>query len=101
MITSENLSISSHALDLAIKKSLTMPRASSVVGSVQSLHENHVLGDESTMNYMQNLTKNSDGDNPLEDWSVFYCGGSNAVSNILRDVTSKYSIGFALEKFDW
>lgn len=101
MITSEDLSRSSHVLDLAMERSLSMPRASSVVGSVQSSHDNHVLGDETTINYMRNLIKNSDGDNPLEDWSVFYCGGSNAIANILRDVTSKYSIDFALEKFDW
>ena len=80
-----------------------MPRATghSVVSSVQSQQDNHLLGDESTIEYVHNLVKNSDIDNPLEDWSVFYCGGSNEIRSILKRVTKKYGVDYAVEKFDW
>ena len=77
-----------------------MITSESVTDSIST--RNNILGDDKTVTYMRNLLKNSyDGDNPFEDWGVFYCGGSNQVANILKEVTSKYGIDFAVEKFDW
>ena len=106
MITSKDMTESSHSLDLAMERSLTGPRASSTAGSahqsVQTSQNNHILGDDSTIEYMCNLVKNSvGGDNPLEDWSVFYCGGSNEIRSILHGVTKKYDLDYSVEKFDW
>ena len=103
MITSKDMTASTRSLDLAMERSLAMPRATghSVVSSVQSQQDNHLLGDESTIEYVHNLVKNSDIDNPLEDWSVFYCGGSNEIRSILKRVTKKYGVDYAVEKFDW
>ena len=63
----------------------------------------HILGDSYTMDYVCNLLKlkNSDGDNPLEEWSVFYCGGSSKMKDDLGRISKKYNIGLSVEKFDW
>lgn len=61
-----------------------------------------VLGDEGTIKYVKTIADNTDGSgNPLEDWSVFYCGGSNKIKADLKDISRKYGIDFAVEKFDW
>ena len=101
MITMERetttLSSSQQELVSAMESSLKQ-RTSSAANS--STH--HILGDATTINYVSNLLKDdSFGGNPLEDWSVFYCGGSNKIEDNLSKVTSKYNIDFAVEKFDW
>ena len=63
---------------------------------------NHLLGDSYTIDYMCNLLKNSeDVDNPLEDWSIFYCGGSSKMKDDLKAISKKYTIDLSVEKFDW
>jgi hypothetical protein len=65
---------------------------------------NSILGDDSTVEYMQKLitdTSSGNGTNPLEDWSIFYCGGSNVIKDDLKKISKKYGIDFAVEKFDW
>ena len=37
----------------------------------------------------------------IKDWSLFYCGGSNAIKKSLKDTSKKYGLSFAVEKFDW
>ncbi|KAL7449286.1 hypothetical protein ACHAWC_001359 [Mediolabrus comicus] len=72
--------------------------------SIRASHHSKILGDETTIRYVQTLitSSRSSGDhNPLEDWSVFYCGGSDAIKNNLRTITKKYNIDLAVEKFDW
>ena len=101
MITMERetttLSPPQQELVSAMESSLKQ-RTSSAANS--STH--HILGDATTINYVSNLLKDdSFGGNPLEDWSVFYCGGSNKIEDNLSKVTSKYNIDFAVEKFDW
>jgi hypothetical protein len=64
----------------------------------------NILGDETTIRYVQTLvtsSRSSDDHNPLEDWSVFYCGGSDAIKNNLKTITQKYNIDLAVEMFDW
>ncbi|KAK1735733.1 NADPH oxidase [Skeletonema marinoi] len=102
MITTESrtLSNSQHELLSAMERSMDV-RRSSIDSSVHRSTHNNILGNDTTIRYMQNLLKYSEGDNPLEDWSIFYCGGSNEIAQILREVTSKYNIDFAVEKFDW
>eukprot|EP00577_Skeletonema_sp_RCC1716_P010312 CAMPEP_0113408760 /NCGR_PEP_ID=MMETSP0013_2-20120614/20780_1 /TAXON_ID=2843 ORGANISM="Skeletonema costatum, Strain 1716" /NCGR_SAMPLE_ID=MMETSP0013_2 /ASSEMBLY_ACC=CAM_ASM_000158 /LENGTH=835 /DNA_ID=CAMNT_0000294821 /DNA_START=79 /DNA_END=2586 /DNA_ORIENTATION=- /assembly_acc=CAM_ASM_000158 len=102
MITMESrtLSDSQHELLSAMERSMDV-RRSSIDSSVRRSTHNNILGNDTTIRYMQNLLKYSEGDNPLEDWSIFYCGGSNEIAQILREVTSKYNIDFAVEKFDW
>ena len=53
-----------------------------------------VLGDDSTIEYMKTIDL-------LEDWGVFYCGGSNKIKNDLKEISRKYGLNFAVEKFDW
>ncbi len=61
-----------------------------------------VLGDEGTIEYVKTIADNTDDNgNPLEDWSVFYCGGSNKIKADLKEISRKYGIDFAVEKFDW
>mmetsp|Transcript_19662 Transcript_19662/g.27645 ORF Transcript_19662/g.27645 Transcript_19662/m.27645 type:complete len:732 (+) Transcript_19662:212-2407(+) len=49
-------------------------------------------------NFIRSL---SSGGNKLTNWQMLYCGGSQAVVNILTEISDKFSIGLALEKFDW
>ena len=83
-----------------------MPRRTSL-GSTGSCHSSvhrttgHILGDSYTIDYVCNLLKNSDSDNPLEDWSVFYCGGSSKMKADLTKISNKYNIGLSVEKFNW
>lgn len=65
--------------------------------------QNLVFGDSTTKEYMSKLMNDNDdsGRRPLEDWSIFYCGGSGAIHKNLRDISKQYSIDLAVEKFDW
>jgi len=65
--------------------------------------QNSVFGDSTTKEYMSKLMNESgdSGRRPLEDWSIFYCGGSRAIHKNLRDISKQYSIDLAVEKFDW
>ena len=47
------------------------------------------------------MTDDSSGEKPLEEWSMFYCGGSNAIVKDLKEISNRYDIDLALEKFDW
>ena len=68
----------------------------------QSNNLESVLGDDSTIEYMKSIANPTNGsENPLEDWSVFYCGGSNKIKSDLKEISRKYSLNFAVEKFDW
>ena len=61
-----------------------------------------VLGDEGTIDYVKTIADSTNGSkNPLEDWTVFYCGGSNKIKANLKEIARKYGINFAVEKFDW
>lgn len=72
---------------------------SSIYHLAQTGRFKSVLGDEGTIEYVKTLTDGSE--NPLEDWSVFYCGGSNKIKADLKEISRKYGIDFAVEKFDW
>ena len=75
--------------------------------NVQSIHANTthgaVFGDANTIEYVQKLMNDSsgDGEKPLEEWSIFYCGGSNAIKKKLKEISKRYNIDLAVEKFDW
>ena len=62
-----------------------------------------VFGDSNTEEYVRKLMNESarSGEKPLEEWSIFYCGGSNAIKKDLKDISKQYDIGLAVEKFDW
>ncbi|KAL7553601.1 hypothetical protein ACHAWF_016908 [Thalassiosira exigua] len=62
-------------------------------------YDGAVIGNEDTMNYMENLV--SDPERPLSSWSIFYCGASAPVENTLRGIEKKYNMKVAIEKFDW
>ena len=62
-----------------------------------------VFGDSNTKDYVSKLMEDgvTNGEKPLEDWSIFYCGGSNAIKKDLKDISKRYDIDLAVEKFDW
>lgn len=62
--------------------------------------EGVIIGDESTIKYMQDMAVGS-AEKPLDDWSMFYCGGSSAIEKSLRGIGKKYRIDVGVEKFDW
>jgi len=68
-----------------------------------SVGQNSLFGDSSTIEYMNKLMSDNDdgGRRPLEDWSIFYCGGSRAIHKKLQDFSKRYAIDLAVEKFDW
>ena len=107
MITTErNLSIhsiSQRELVGAMEKSQMRRRSKITSSDHHSMHHtsSHLLGDSYTVYYMCNLLNNSEGDNPLEDWSIFYCGGSSKMKDDLKAISKKYTIDLSDEKFDW
>ncbi len=68
-----------------------------------SVGQNSLFGDSSTIEYMNKLMSDNDdsGRRPLEDWSIFYCGGSRQIHKKLKDFSKRYAIDLAVEKFDW
>ncbi len=61
-----------------------------------------MFGDsKNSVKYMNELMNDSSGEKPLEDWSIFYCGGSNAIVKNLKEISKRYDIDLAVEKFDW
>ena len=50
---------------------------------------------------MNKLMNDCDGAKPLEEWSIFYCGGSNAIKKDLKKISVNYHVDLAVEKFDW
>ncbi|KAK1735722.1 hypothetical protein QTG54_013428 [Skeletonema marinoi] len=81
------LSMSQRELVGAMEKSQMRRRSKITSSAHRSMHHttNHLLGDSYTIDYMCNLLKNSeDVDNPLEDWSIFYCGGSSKMKDDLK-----------------
>jgi len=87
----------------AMEKSQMRRRSKITSSDHRSMHHtsSHLLGDSYTVYYMCNLLKNSEGDNPLEDWSIFYCGGSSKMKDDLKAISKKYTIDLSVEKFDW
>mmetsp|Transcript_21864 Transcript_21864/g.33385 ORF Transcript_21864/g.33385 Transcript_21864/m.33385 type:complete len:237 (+) Transcript_21864:2587-3297(+) len=59
-----------------------------------------VFGGSDTKEYVQKLMDDN-GEKPLEEWSIFYCGGSNAIKKDLKKISVNYHIDLAVEKFDW
>eukprot|EP00577_Skeletonema_sp_RCC1716_P009407 CAMPEP_0113382790 /NCGR_PEP_ID=MMETSP0013_2-20120614/6028_1 /TAXON_ID=2843 ORGANISM="Skeletonema costatum, Strain 1716" /NCGR_SAMPLE_ID=MMETSP0013_2 /ASSEMBLY_ACC=CAM_ASM_000158 /LENGTH=652 /DNA_ID=CAMNT_0000265317 /DNA_START=138 /DNA_END=2093 /DNA_ORIENTATION=+ /assembly_acc=CAM_ASM_000158 len=98
MITTErNLSIhsiSQRELAGAMERSLMRRRSKHPSSAHRSMHHtsSHLLGNSYTIDYICNLLKNSEGDNPLEDWSIFYCGGSSKMKDDLKAISKKYNI---------
>ena len=78
-------------------------RRQNVTSSSKGTSRNsYILGDETTIRYVQTLvTSSRSSHSPLEDWSVFYCGGSDAIKNNLKTITQKYNMDLAVEMFDW
>jgi len=64
-------------------------------------HGISVFGDSDTDEYMNKLMNDCDGAKPLEEWSIFYCGGSNAIKKDLKKISHCYGIDLAMENFDW
>ena len=97
------LSMSQRELVGAMEKSQMRRRSKITSSDHRSMHHtsSHLLGDSYTVYYMCNLLKNSEGDNPLEDWSIFYCGGSSKMKDDLKAISKKYTIDLSVEKFDW
>ena len=79
----------------------------SLLNSVRSSHQSNKTvspfgdGDSDNIEYVKRLMDDSSGEKPLEDWSIFYCGGSNAIVKNLREISKRYDIDLAVEKFDW
>lgn len=60
-----------------------------------------VFGGSDTKEYVHKLMNENSGEKPLEEWSIFYCGGSNAIKKDLKRISMNYHIDLAVEKFDW
>ncbi len=71
--------------------------------NVNTSHGASMFGDTDTIEYMKNLMNDSfrTGERALEDWSLFYCGGSTGIKKNLKDISKRYNIDLAVEKFDW
>ena len=54
-----------------------------------------------SLNMIQTMILQSGNKNLFQDWSVFYCGGSNGIKKNLKEISKKYGLAFAVEKFDW
>ena len=92
-------------MELALRNAMHKPNASGVT-DLSSLHNTgqrneSVFGGSNTIEYMKELMSDSSGEKPLEDWSIFYCGGSNAIKKDLKGISKRYDIDLAVEKFDW
>jgi len=55
---------------------------------------------EERINVMQSMILRSEK-GFVQDWTIFYCGGSNGIKKNLKDIAKKYGLAFAVEKFDW
>ena len=66
-----------------------------------SQRHDSVFGDSNTIEYMNKLMNDSGSEKPLEEWSMFYCGSSNAIVKDLKAISKRYDIDLAVEKFDW
>lgn len=53
-----------------------------------------------SLNVMQSMILKSER-GFVQDWTIFYCGGSNGIKENLKDIAKKYGLAFAVEKFDW
>eukprot|EP00985_Skeletonema_marinoi_P014103 scaffold7082_cov144-Skeletonema_marinoi.AAC.1 len=84
----------------AMEKSQMRRRSKITSSDHRSMHHtsSHLLGDSYTVYYMCNLLKNSEGDNPLEDWSIFYCGGSSKMKDDLKAISKKYTIDLSAQR---
>ena len=49
-----------------------------------------MVGDKFTIEYMEKLV--CDIEKPLDDWSLFYCGGSTSTKNTLKGIKQKYKV---------
>jgi hypothetical protein len=71
----------------------------------QSLHGQSLHGKRGSFQIavktIQSMMNESDSKDVFQDWSIFYCGGSNAIKNNLKEISKKYGLAFAVEKFDW
>ena len=99
--------------EIALKMSMFLERSltkrATFRGSMRLSVESHfksdaskkesMIGDQSTIKYMENLVNNTE--RPLDDWSMFYCGGSTPIEKTLRSMGKKYEIDVGVEKFDW
>jgi len=57
---------------------------------------------EDSLNVMQSMILKSESRKGfVQDWTIFYCGGSNGIKKNLKDIAKKYGLAFAVEKFDW
>ncbi|KAL7539101.1 hypothetical protein ACHAXR_009022 [Thalassiosira sp. AJA248-18] len=76
-------------------------RRSTIESITSALHKEAGtnIGDEATIKYMEDLVE--DPEKPLNDWSMFYCGGSSAIEKRLRGIGKKYKVDVGVEKFDW
>jgi len=92
-------------METALTNSMHNPNSLDRGSSSHHANTSHgsVFGDSNTIEYMNNLmnVSCSTGDKPLEDWSLFYCGGSTGIKNDLKGISKKYDIDLAVEKFDW
>jgi len=55
---------------------------------------------EDSLNVMQSMILRSEK-GFVQDWTIFYCGGSDGIKKNLKDIAKKYGLAFAVEKFDW
>ena len=66
-----------------------------------SLDRFQSLQRQQTMRFMATMIDESDNKDAFRDWSIFYCGGSTAIKKNLKEISKKYGLAFAVEKFDW
>eukprot|EP00984_Skeletonema_dohrnii_P018185 scaffold8428_cov120-Skeletonema_dohrnii-CCMP3373.AAC.1 len=89
----------------AVTNSMHNPNSPDRGSSSHHANTSHgsVFGDSNTIEYMNNLMNAScsTGEEPLEDWSLFYCGGSTGIKNDLKGISWRYKIDLAVENFDW
>ena len=47
------------------------------------------------------MVNENESNEKLKDWSIFYCGGSEAIEKILKETSQKYGVPYANEAFGW
>jgi hypothetical protein len=59
-----------------------------------------VAGEKKTKETSDNSCHLSHQDHGHGVWSIFYCGGSNAIKKDLKEISYRYGIDLAMENFD-
>ena len=94
---SEHLSLKSKELAAALDRVLAKTNQTKPMNRSHKTHGRRSIQDSGDL-LKTMIAENGDF---IQDWSIFYCGGSDAIKKSLEDISQMYGLSFAVEKFDW